>query len=119
MIPTRVILHCAFTPDTPESRFSIDDIRRWHVEDFGWKDIGYHAYLTRDGIWHPGRAENIRGAHAGRDGNTDSLGLCYEGTWLPTQAQIKAICMQYFRIKKHYGINADAWYGRGFTSCSF
>ncbi len=109
--PDKVVLHCAATPDTEWSRFLIQDIRRWHMEDNGWSDIGYHWYLNRDGIWFPGRPENIRGAHAGKEGNDNSIGICYEGTWLPRPEQIKALFKKYKELKEKYSIGHDKWFG--------
>ena len=109
--PDKVILHCAATDDTEKSKVSVEEVRRWHVEDNGWRDIGYHWYQTRDGIWHPGRPEDQKGAHAGKEGNPNSLGLAYEGTWLPTTLQIEGFWAIYQDIKNRYGILADRWFG--------
>lgn len=109
--PDKVILHCAATDDSVESKVSIEEVRRWHVEDNDWLDIGYHWYQTRDGIWHKGRPDDMKGAHAGKKGNPDSLGLCYEGTWLPTELQIEGFWSIYCDIKLRYGILADRWFG--------
>ncbi len=43
----KLIVHCS---DTPNDRFvSVDDIRKWHVEENGWSDIGYHYVIYRNG----------------------------------------------------------------------
>lgn len=44
----------------------------------GWKDIGYHYYITRDGAVHKGRALERVGAHC-KGHNKHSIGVCYEG----------------------------------------
>lgn len=44
----------------------------------GWKGIGYHFYITRDGQLYRGRLEDEIGAHA-RHYNAHSIGICYEG----------------------------------------
>ena len=113
--PDKVILHCADTPDSPKNKFSINTVRHWHTDPKpkgnGWNDIGYHWYMGRDGIWHAGRAEEIVGAHSGKKGNPDALGLCYEGRWLPTVNQIEGFWTKYCDIKARFGITADKWYG--------
>ncbi len=109
--PNKVIVHCAFTPDSKKSKFSVDDVRRWHVEDNGWRDIGYHWYMSRSGRWYSGRPEDQRGAHSGKKGNPNSLGICYEGTWLPTAAQIVGFWRKYQDLKRRYGIDHNEWYG--------
>jgi len=61
-----IVLHCSDTrPDwmaeaTFAARFA--EIRRWHMQDRGWKDIGYHWVVDRDGAILPGRAETVIGA---------------------------------------------------------
>lgn len=84
-----IIIHCAATsPDwmdgaTPQAK--VDEIRRWHVDERGWRDIGYNVVIDRDGTVVNGRDtdndgdvfEEI-GAHA-RGHNKRSLGVCLIG----------------------------------------
>ena len=73
---TKIILHCA---DTPEGReVSTAEIRRWHTEERGWSDIGYHWVVELDGSVHAGRPEERSGAHC-KGHNRDSIGVCYVG----------------------------------------
>ena len=44
----------------------------------GFRDIGYHYYITRDGHLHEGRPLDQVGAHC-RGHNRHSVGICYEG----------------------------------------
>ena len=38
-----IVVHCA---DTPEGRnVSTDEIKRWHMEERGWSDIGCHYVI--------------------------------------------------------------------------
>lgn len=56
----------------------VKEIRRWHVEDNKWRDIGYHWIIDRDGSVAPGRAENQIGAGcAGR--NNGVIHICLIG----------------------------------------
>ena len=54
-----IILHCADTrPDWMAGQSLADkvaEIRRWHVQQRGWRDIGYHWVIDRDGAVAPGR----------------------------------------------------------------
>ena len=71
-----IILHCS---DTPEDRdVDIAEIRRWHVEERGWSDIGYHYVIKLDGKVQSGRDELISGAHC-RGRNKTSIGICVVG----------------------------------------
>lgn len=72
----RIILHCTATPEG--KHFDVDTIRRWHVKDRGWKDIGYHYVIYLDGSVHEGRPVEQAGAHTSGH-NADSIGIVYVG----------------------------------------
>lgn len=72
----KIILHCSATPKGKP--FTVDDVRRWHKVGNGWSDIGYHYVIHLDGSIHPGRPEDIPGAHCAGH-NADSIGICYIG----------------------------------------
>ena len=78
----RIIIHCAATPPTwmdgRDLAEQVQEIRRWHVQERGWSDIGYHWIIGRDGSVATGRPEGVQGAHT-RGHNTDSLGVCLIG----------------------------------------
>lgn len=72
----KIIIHCS---DTPEGRdFTVAQIRDWHVRGNGWKDIGYHFVIYRDGSVHAGRPIEQVGAHT-KGYNANSIGVCYVG----------------------------------------
>ena len=71
-----IIIHCSDTPK--EMDIGADTIRRWHVEENGWSDIGYHWIIKRDGTIEPGRSQDAVGAHA-RNYNDKSVGVCMVG----------------------------------------
>ena len=70
-----IVIHCSATRAT--QRYTVDDCRRDHRAR-GFADIGYHYYITRDGVVHAGRALYTVGAHA-TGYNSHSIGICYEG----------------------------------------
>lgn len=77
-----IIIHCAATrPEWMQGRplaEKVAEIRRWHVRENGWRDIGYHWIIDRDGSIAPGRPETVIGAHvAGR--NSGTIGICLLG----------------------------------------
>lgn len=74
-IINEVIVHCSDT--RIDQNFSINDIRRWHLER-GWSDVGYHYYIRLSGEIEHGRPINIKGAHV-RGRNSKSIGVCFEG----------------------------------------
>ena len=72
----KIIVHCADTPEGRDDRAA--DIKRWHTEERGWSDIGYHYVVDLDGTIEPGRPVEKAGAHC-TGHNADSIGVCYIG----------------------------------------
>ena len=54
------------------------EIKKWHVDDNGWDDIGYHYIIKRGGLVEVGRPEGFQGAHAPA-ANSKSIGICLVG----------------------------------------
>ena len=73
---TDIILHCSYTK--PEYDVSVDTIRKWHTDGNGWKDVGYHWVIRRNGRIEEGRSEKEIGAHV-RGHNSHSIGVCLVG----------------------------------------
>jgi N-acetyl-anhydromuramyl-L-alanine amidase AmpD len=73
---SQIIIHCAYT--TPSMDVGVNEITRWHVQDRGFSDIGYHFVIRRDGTIETGRDVNEPGAHA-KGHNANSLGVCLVG----------------------------------------
>ncbi|PTE20241.1 hypothetical protein C5F48_18565 [Cereibacter changlensis JA139] len=74
-----VVLHCTATrPDWMGNATLAEkraEIRRWHLER-GWRDIGYHWLIDRDGSIAAGRAETVIGAHViGHNAGTIGISL--------------------------------------------
>ena len=77
-----IIIHCTATrPDWWKSKSAkqkANEIRRWHVEDRGWSDCGYHYLIDRDGTVIDARPLSRKGAHA-KGHNTGSVGISLFG----------------------------------------
>lgn len=71
----KIIVHCSATPEGKD--YTVCDITRWHKER-GFKDIGYHYVIYRDGTIHEGRDVKLVGAHCTGQ-NVNSIGICYIG----------------------------------------
>ena len=84
----RIILHCSDSPDEND-KVDAKMIKTWHKER-GWKDIGYHFVITRDGSIQIGRPIHIPGAHV-KGHNDDSIGICWVGRNLMTDYQVAGI----------------------------
>lgn len=70
-----IIIHCSATPEGKD--YTVADIDRWHKAQ-GWKGIGYHYVVYRDGSYHRGRPDEEVGAHV-TGHNANSIGICYIG----------------------------------------
>lgn len=71
-----IVVHCSDTYETMD--IDAATIRKWHVEERGWSDIGYHKVILRDGTVEQGRPDADSGAHA-RNYNSKSIGICLVG----------------------------------------
>ena len=72
---TLIVIHCSAV--RPDQTSSAKDIEKWH-KDRGFKCIGYHYVIRRNGEIEPGRPEEQIGAHCVNH-NRHSIGVCYEG----------------------------------------
>ena len=71
----KIIIHCSATPEGKD--FTVADIDRWHRQR-GFRSIGYHYVVYRDGSVHEGRPLSQVGAHC-LGQNAHSIGVCYIG----------------------------------------
>lgn len=77
-----IIIHCSAT--RADKLFRAKDIARMHRQR-GFRTIGYHYVIDRDGTVELGRPETEQGAHcntsgmSGRSYNKHSIGICYIG----------------------------------------
>ena len=89
MKKTGITVHCSATHPTwmqgSTAQEKVSEIRRWHVEGRGWRDIGYAYVIDRDGTVTKGRDLNGDGvvwdevgAHT-RGKNVDTIGICLIG----------------------------------------
>ena len=72
----KIIIHCSATVEG--KHVTVQQIRDWHVNGRGWRDIGYHYVIYLDGTVHKGRPLEQAGAHTSGH-NANSIGVCYIG----------------------------------------
>ncbi|QFP93709.1 endolysin [Ralstonia phage P-PSG-11-1] len=70
-----LVVHCSATK--PSADIGAADIDRWHRKQ-GWRCIGYHYVIRRDGTVEEGRDPEVIGAHVSGH-NENSLGICLAG----------------------------------------
>ena len=71
-----LVVHCSATK--PSMDIGLREIKRWHVDDNGWRDVGYHYIIRRHGEVELGRSNRDTGAHAAGY-NHKSISLCMVG----------------------------------------
>lgn len=79
---TEIIIHCTATRAdwwaSKSTAQKVAEIKLWHTRDRGWKDIGYHYLIDRNGYTVAGRPLDQVGAHTqGR--NTGTVGIALFG----------------------------------------
>ena len=79
---TDLIIHCTATRadwwKTRTANQKVREVRKWHVEDHDWSDIGYHFLIDRDGTIVEGRPVERSGAHT-KGHNKGSIGIALFG----------------------------------------
>ncbi len=108
---THLVIHCSDTPPTMD--IGADVIRRWHTDPppngNGWRDIGYHHVICRDGKVEDGREHAEIGAGV-RGHNAHSLHICMIGGRKPdgtpdsnfTRHQWRALDELMTRLQRDY-----------------
>jgi N-acetyl-anhydromuramyl-L-alanine amidase AmpD len=71
----KIIVHCAYT--SPDMNIGVAEIDTWHRQR-GFRAIGYHYVINRQGGIEAGRSESEIGAHT-IGHNSDSIGICLAG----------------------------------------
>lgn len=96
MTPEYLVIHTAAYDGEHDD---LEDIIRWHKER-GFRTIGYHYYIRKDGTIRKGRKDDEVGAHCKASSmNHKSLGICFEGhhdkeSWTPRQRQAFSVLCQ-------------------------
>lgn len=72
---THIVVH--YTATYEDQLLTAADIDKMHRQR-GWKMIGYHWIIRRDGTVEQGRPENMTGAHVGGQ-NTGKIGISWIG----------------------------------------
>lgn len=72
---THIVLHYSATYE--DQNLTVSDIDKMHRAR-GWKMVGYHYVIRRDGVVEQGRPETMTGAHVGGQ-NTGKIGICCIG----------------------------------------
>jgi N-acetylmuramoyl-L-alanine amidase len=99
----KIILHVTDTPDSDMS-WNADRLRSVHVNERGWKDIGYHFVIKRDGTLEKGRPVEEVGSHTLGE-NFDSIGIAWCGRNMLLDCQIKTLKLLITDLMTLYGLS--------------
>ena len=106
--PEYIIVHTAALKGDD---YDIRDIDHYHRVERGWRMVGYHYFICKDGIVQKGRPDDMVGAHCRDKGmNRRSIGVCLQGHgdyehWTDRQWDaFDNLCM---RLQMEYGIKTD------------
>ncbi|SFR16834.1 N-acetylmuramoyl-L-alanine amidase [Desulfoscipio geothermicus] len=97
----RIIIHHSASQGDEDAA----TIHRWHL-DRGWSGCGYHFIVRKSGEIQRGRPERMVGAHAGRQGNWNSIGICVVGNFnieRPTKEQLDSLVWLIGHLEDKYG----------------
>lgn len=109
----KIILHCTATFQS--QKVTMQDLRRWHIAEKGWENIGYHFVIDQQGNVHKGRELNRPGAHC-KGFNKTSIGICYiggleDGTAIPkdtrTPEQRAALLVLVKDLMRKFGLRIE------------
>ena len=116
MTPKFIILHHSLTKDS--ETVSSQAIRRYHINDLKWSDVGYHYLCELVNGRHEilvGRMQNEPGAHCKQMGmNRQSLGICFIGNFDETKPphEMWVMGLKFVRsLMDIYGIDRKAVLG--------
>jgi hypothetical protein len=119
-----IMVHCSATPPDwmagKTAKAKTEEIRRWHVEERGWKDIAYARVIDRDGKVVNGRDLDSDGdvyeeVGAGAKGwNRNAIHLCLIGGFgsSSTDEFMDNYTLSQDRVLRHEIELIFAWLGR-------
>ena len=96
-----------------EAARKLENIRRAHVANNGWADIGYHVAIDQQGRVWQGRPWHLQGAHV-RDQNRDNLGILVMGNFdreRPTTAAMSSLERLLVDITSRYRVSTRSIFG--------
>lgn len=104
----RIILHCSASDWVMQS---IEHIRIWHTnpkpQGNGWSKVGYHYFITKQGILQQGLSIDETGIHT-RGFNKSSIGICLAGLSGFEPPQFDALYALLALLRRVKGVKAGA-----------
>lgn len=104
----KIIVHCSDSDYSHHDDISV--IRGWHVNERGWRDVGYHFFIKKDGTVQKGRDLAEAGAHV-KGQNNDSIGICLSGRHNFTTKQFHSLKSLLFDLIRQFDLTTNDVYG--------
>ena len=95
----RIFIHCSDSDWKHHDDISV--IRKWHIEENGWDDVGYHFFIRRNGTIQRGR--NIEFTPSSQKGyNSRTISICLHGKNKFSKKQFESLKKLCFEIYREY-----------------
>ena len=92
----RVFIHASDSDWKHHDDISV--IRKWHVDENGWGDVGYHYFIKKNGTIQKGR--NLEFTPSSQKGhNSRTISICLHGKERFTERQfesLRKLCLEIF-----------------------
>ena len=102
-----IVVHCSNSDYKHHD--NVESIRKWHVDENGWSDIGYHFIITKDGRIHVCRPIHRAGAHT-KGHNHNSIGICLTGSKFFSDEQFKSLKLIVDELSVELGLDKNDVY---------
>lgn len=102
-----IVVHCTDSPDDKD--VGAREIDLWHKAQ-GWKCIGYHYVVRRDGRIENGRHESEVGSHA-KGFNKYSLGVVWVGRDEQTKPQRESLLRVVTNLMRKHKVGINRVFG--------
>lgn len=97
-----IIVHCSDSDHLHHDNY--ESIRKWHVDENGWSDVGYHFLILKSGEVIRCRPLEKKGSHC-KGFNKNSIGICLTGKNEFSDAQFKSLKKLTKKLKEEYELN--------------
>jgi len=105
-----IVIHCTDSDIDSHDEDLLNVVTKWHVEERGWRDVGYHYLIHGNGSIEIGRPIWLQGAHA-KDFNAWSVGIALHGIKVFSKLQMQSVKKLVLNLLAMYNLTADNVYG--------
>lgn len=95
----RVFIHCSDSDWKHHDDISV--IRKWHTEQNGWRDVGYHYFIKKNGEIQKGRDIEITPSSQ-KGHNRRTISICLHGRHKFTNKQFESLRKLCLEINELY-----------------